>query len=193
MDAQTIQLGLWALLGQKSRVVMPNFTPRGWFECDMWSCNLNDYGIEHEIKLSLADFRNDAKKHTRKFEGYKKPEELEPVDGQRVRELAHYSLRFKHERLAAGDPEGPSRFYYVAPCGLLAVDAVPVWAGLMEFDPAAPVYRSIRRVKEAPRLHRTKVDREVKIQAWRACYHRFWRAKERSLLKKLQISEESEA
>lgn len=181
-DSATIQLGLWAMLGRASRVVMPNFTPIDWFECDVWAVNLNEYAWEFEIKVSLSDFRNDAKKHTRKFQGY---------DG--LRGPAIYAESRKHDRLAAGDPKGPARFYYVAPKGLIAAELLPSWAGLMEFDPEVAVYRSIGKLVEAPLLHRVKFDRENKIKAWRACYHRFWAAKERTLLKKLKLSRESGA
>ena len=45
-----------------NRLVLPNFTPNGWFECDIWVLTKSGYGREYEIKLTVSDFKADAKK-----------------------------------------------------------------------------------------------------------------------------------
>ncbi len=70
------------------RLVLPNYTPGGWFECDVFAVTKAGYGVEFEIKVTAADFKRDAEKTS------------------------------KHELLAARSERAPSRFWYVVPSGL---------------------------------------------------------------------------
>jgi hypothetical protein len=117
---------------------LPNFTPRRWWECDLFELTAAGYFREYEVKVSLADFRADAGKESTAWT---------PGQGRRVER--------KHDLLARGDPRGPSRFWYVVPAGLVDVAAVPAWAGLIEMHtaPSCAWYRE-RVVRPAPRLHR---------------------------------------
>lgn len=42
--------------------VIPNYTPSGWFESDIFELTKSGYFREYEIKMSLSDFRADAVK-----------------------------------------------------------------------------------------------------------------------------------
>jgi hypothetical protein len=91
---------------------MPHYTPDGWWECDVAYFTTAGYLHEFEIKLSLSDFRADARKE-RQFT-YRGPKQK------------------KHAAAAAGN--GPKLFYYVAPAGVIPQAELPGWAGLIEAE-----------------------------------------------------------
>lgn len=140
--------------------VIPNFTPRQWYECDVFEITPAGYFREYEIKLSISDFRADAKKCKTKF-----------VDGP--------GPDFKWEetkKLACiGKPPGPVQFWYVAPVGM--IKECPLWAGLIEiiWKPGnrAPFNCLPLMTKPAPRLHNEKADPTMKKYADGICYWRF--------------------
>jgi hypothetical protein len=148
-------------------LLLPNYTPGDWYECDLFAVTKAGYLVEHEIKLTVADFKADEKK------------------GRPARRYARASARnpiveTKHERLAARDESGPSRFNYIVPRGLVSVDDVPEWAGLIYADVHLDYPSKGRRwiwfedVKAAPRLHKVKVTEAVMKHAKGVCYYRYW-------------------
>lgn len=162
MTARDITLGL-SLSRYHKNFVLPRYTPKGWWECDLMEVRPSGYMCEYEIKVSRADFKADAKKqaslgwwaHKHGIKG-----------------------KLKHKQLAAGDPSGPVQFWYVVPRGLVDVEEVPPFAGLIEVSEhgsgawAARGYITERERKEAPRLHSTKLDPKVISHARGVCYWR---------------------
>lgn len=150
MTERTIQDALWAdLTYQKGYgLVVPNYTPHRWHECDIFAVTKAALGVEFEIKISRSDFKADSAK----------------VE--------------KHNRLALADPFGPSRFFYVVPDGMVAVEEIPAWAGLIYARRWSSEYHSpriaLRTVKAAPKLHRTYVPAKVTDHARGVFYWRFW-------------------
>lgn len=144
---------------------LPTYTPRNWWECDGFELTESGYFREYELKLSVADFRADAKKC--RIAGWR-----EPNAGQR---------EVKHHLLAAGDVRGPVEFYYVTPVGLLKPESLPAWAGLIELHDRGPGHRPswrwivVTKVK-APRLHSSKADPKLRSDVLKCCYYRFHRA-----------------
>lgn len=153
MNERQIQIQLKSMLHGQCVVIAPNYTPAGWWECDLWAVSRRGYATEYEIKVSAADFRADAKKET----------------VQNVRGTGWISQR-KHDVVGTSE-HAPSRFYYVVPkelSGLLA--EVPEWAGFIVTD-GWP-----RIVKQAPKLHNRKVGtREIRLAQTRM-WHRYWEA-----------------
>lgn len=102
MSEWAAQKQLYYQLGH--RWIMPNFTPKTWWECDIFSVNDNGMMYEHEIKLSVQDFRADFKKTRERWKGggyvswieiVKRAPRLhkEPVSDETIRRLglaAHY-------------------------------------------------------------------------------------------------------
>lgn len=127
--------------------LMPNFTPKGWWECDVMEVTKAGYLVEHEVKVSRADFFSDRKKSRRVW---RQP------GCQEV----------KHELLASRECL-PNRFFFACPEGLVQVDEVPEWAGLIEIRSRTPLIK-----KDAPRLHPQKLDPRVVERARINCYHR---------------------
>ena len=142
-----------------SEFVMPNFTPSGWWECDLFVLTKAGYFREFEVKVSRGDF----------FRDLQKSREVGPyVYGEKR------SVALKSNLLAAGDPAGPSQFWYVTPPGLLARSAIPEWAGLIEMVGNGPQFAE-REIVPAPKLHRVKADSKVRLHALEACYWRMHR------------------
>jgi hypothetical protein len=160
MIVRDIQTGLWLALRGTSQLVLPNFTPAAWFECDVFSVSKSGYMHEHEIKMSVADFRRDAEKADYFYER---------VDGR----FAKQRKATKHERLLQADVRGPSCFWFVVPDGLIGKSDVPRWAGLKVVRDQGH-WCSVRVVKMAPRLHNAQVSAKVIEQAETACYWRYW-------------------
>lgn len=142
-------------------VCMPNWTPKGWFECDVIEITKAGFFTEYEIKLSRSDFAADQHKHSRHW-----------VFNDDLQKYGYNSVN-KHKAIAA--KKGPSRFYFVCPEHLLEQSDLPVWAGLIwahewkNHKPPFNVQLSIQR--PAPKLHKCKVDFRREIEA--TCYYRF--------------------
>ena len=167
MNERAIQNALYPWLAFERGYLLscPNYTPAHWFECDLFAVTKANFAVEFEVKISRADFKADAKKgpdeYTRQRFGTMHPENRAKYD---------VDLRSKHERLTDGDTRGPSRFFYVTPAGLIQLAEVPSFAGLIELN-----HRNRPKViKEAPKLHRTKVDDKVLANCRAVFYHRFW-------------------
>ncbi|KKK93421.1 hypothetical protein LCGC14_2693070, partial [marine sediment metagenome] len=86
-----------------SILLMPNYTPWQWFECDLFRVTKSLYFYEYEIKLTVSDFKADARKicSTSFWD-----------------ENGHWQRgpnRHKHDLLRERSEKGPKRFYYVVP------------------------------------------------------------------------------
>ncbi|HUX03239.1 MAG TPA: hypothetical protein VMY35_19935 [Phycisphaerae bacterium] len=147
ISERRVQRWLWLRMRSSCKVVMPNYTPPQWWECDVFSITAVGYFTEYEIKLSLSDFRADAKKGERWYGG-----------------------ETKHMLLAQGSECGPSRFWYVLPEGMVTPKEVPSWAGLLVFKGGSWFHIE----KMAPRLHKQKCTIEFEHLAYRSAYMRFW-------------------
>jgi hypothetical protein len=142
---------------------LPRYTPKGWFECDVAEFTAAGYLREYEIKISRADFKADVKKRA---------------------SLSYYAHRrgikgkLKHEQLQVGDACGPVQFWYVVPRGLVQLNEVPEFAGLIEMsEHSSPAWRAKgymqeHEAKPAPRLHAAKLEQAVIRHAHGVCYWR---------------------
>ncbi len=160
LTERLIQNRLWAAWGRVTgTLLVPNYTPDGWYECDLFYVTAAGFMREYEIKLTVPDFQADFKK------------------GDQVCEWDSSIRRFvqgrttKHGRLAAGATQGPRQFWYVVPRQLITAVDVPSYAGLLwvETGVSSPMV-----VKDAPILHSEKVRQPVLIHARGVCYYRMW-------------------
>lgn len=134
----------WLMNGLKrdgKGTCLPCFTPRCWFEADVALLTDAGYFVEYEVKTSRSDFLADRRKGGFAFQNG----------------LDHGQT--KHQRLAAGDPQGPSRFYFVTLGGIVTAEDIPPWAGWIEArqdDRRQPNCWSLWPMKKARQLHRVK-------------------------------------
>lgn len=107
MNEREIQQVLFNHFQSRSVIVIPNYTPLYWYECDFFQVTGAWYWVEFEIKISIADFHADFKK------------------------------REKHKALREGNSAGPRRFWYVVTEEMAErVQAeLPAYAGLMVVYP----------------------------------------------------------
>lgn len=163
MNERGIQLALWRELSHGSQLVCPNFTPSNWWECDVWSLSKSGYWSEHEIKLTASDFKADSRKECLG----------NGVFDRHTRIYTPLPSRNKHELLATGYREGPSRFWYVMPERLLDKVVVPDWAGIRSARPYGCDVR-LQIIRMAPKLHGLKCDAQMVEKVRAAFYWRFW-------------------
>lgn len=158
-----MQTLVWRRWNTTHQPLVTNYTPPGWFECDVFGITKAGYGVEWEVKLSRSDFFADAKK-----KGHHIWIRHPIRQGIKNRWLP---AETKHQRLADGDNEGPSRFFFVVPEGLISADELPEWAGLCILDAER---EWVRIERPAPRLHNYKVEQSTIVNMYRSCYWRYW-------------------
>lgn len=151
---QTI-LTYWILMDRKHRAVAPNiqFCPGTKWESDLVSISHSDYAFEYEIKIDRWDFIKDAKKP--KIKRY------------------HWADNFLPFR----------KFYYDVPEGMVSVEEVPDFAGLIYVgqhgNSIKPLNAVVKVVKQAPTRKVSKVSQKQISQlnrslAWKL--HNGWLA-----------------
>lgn len=101
------------------------------WESDYLAITKSDIAYECEIKISRQDFLNDSKKKNKHL----------IIEGN-VKGILY-------------DYDRPNYFYYAVPDGLIKVDEVPDYAGLIYVNP-----EYINVVKQAPKQHNSKFDYE---------------------------------
>lgn len=147
MNETKIIAALYQNLYPSVSVMCGRYTPPGWWECDVYAITKAGYGVEYEIKRTRQDFHLDKTK--RKGSGV-----------------------YKHDLLANGDERAPSRFYYVTPKGLLSLDEIPEWAGLIEFSDSG-AFVLLDYTKKATRIHSEKVGHRAP-ELYKTFYYRYW-------------------
>lgn len=164
----------------RRKFVLPTYAPKGWWECDVFELTPAGYFREYEVKMTRADFLADRRKGTRGWRMEGGRPDCRHRFAARVCLLCGAGYRpvlteSKHGLIEARDPRGPSRFWYVAPEGLLTAADLPAWAGLIEV--AARQVGAVPRLWEretraAPVLHREKLAGGAVTHARGICYWR---------------------
>lgn len=101
------------------------------------------YYVEYEIKISVADYRNDLKKRVSKYKTnsitrhdfLKCGEQHQMHDGWHVRQIPR-----------------PKQFYFVVPANLLADVLVPSHCGVIEFSTETRYAFGMEVTRKAPNL-----------------------------------------
>lgn len=175
MSERQVQRQLFSILHSRYDVLMPNYTPRDWFECDLFGVTKAGYFQEFEIKMTLADFKKDAEKAGL----VREPNPLYVPNAKVVMPGAVFADRYvsagKHDRLARKDERGPSRFWFVLPEGLMPEASIPPWAGVYWFT--ATKWPTVGR--QAPKLHGSKIAESITSHALGVCYYRYWAERNR--------------
>lgn len=157
MNELSIQLAIFAKLVSSHHHICPNLTPPGWFECDVFAITNAGYMHEFEIKLTKQDFKKDAEKS----------------GGWRAKAIG---LPAKYARIENRDEQGPSRFYYVLPEGIVDSADVPEWAGIHRAT-SGRFGVVLRKEREAKIIHKKKVEPLIIERVSKTFYWRMWSAK----------------
>lgn len=142
-------------LGRPGLTLMPHYTPNDWWECDLAVFSAARYLTEYEIKVTLSDFRADQKKSRRFCRGMEVPVSQKAYDRLEQQNPHLYQRLYKHGQAQEG--QGPKHFWFCAPRGVIPLEELPDWAGLMEFEWAAhwnsgELYLRGRQVRRAPAI-----------------------------------------
>lgn len=152
-------------------LIVPNTSMAFGWESDLVSVTSAGYLCDYEIKVSRADWLRELRA-------------ANAVGGYMVkaREIAKWA---RHEKLSGvssvgptnyrGDVNHPSRFWVVAPEGVVADGELPAYAGLISVRPHARLPAlELEKAKQAPMLHRNKAStRDVRTLA-RGLMLRLW-------------------
>lgn len=140
---------------------LPNYTPLGWFECDIFEMTERGFWREYEVKLTHSDFLKDKSKSRPEF-GYSRAQ---------IR-TGEAPTKSKYSMLEEHSINGPTHFWYVCPESIISESELPNWAGLIYLRPSK--YNFLREVlvKKAPFLGRKKCDAKVVEHARGICYYR---------------------
>lgn len=150
-----------ALVERSVNKVFPN-TYIGHFEADIIELTKSGYAVEYEVKITRADFRNDAKKQ--------KVYRTQPA-------------KSKYEILQEGDRV--NRFYYIVPKGLITESDIPDFAGLIYAHKANVRFFSDEKgyyekekvffstIKAAPLLTKNKLSEQRINKCLESTYYRF--------------------
>lgn len=174
--------GFFASSTQK--YVMENLYVFGW-ESDKLIETRSGLIYEFEIKISKADFKNDFKNKEDKHKVLKSPQ---------------YAELFE-EYFPVRTDKKPNYFYYAVPEGMITVDEVPEYAGLIYILSEGAtsdmngryVFNRFYIVKNAPKLHSNKyTDEELKLGEKFYYNMLSWKNKYRDERKKQLLSEGQE-
>lgn len=163
MTEREIQLAIISEIRSTIVCAAPNYTPSGWWECDLWAVTKAGYTVEYEIKLTASDFRADAKKANNGW-SYE--------EGRLIRRPAVT----KHQAIEQSEKR-PSRFFYVMPSDLAneLESEIPEWAGLGKAQ-CDGHYRRVFFTKSAPKLNHNRASvREIRL-CQRRMWYRYWEA-----------------
>jgi hypothetical protein len=154
------------------------------WESDFYFQSKSGVHIEVEIKISRSDFRKDALK-------YRKHEILNRVANKGVQQIPFPHKKDKYAHISTWDDVSltgqnssinwfdvkkdpvPNKFYYAAPQGLLDIDEIPDYSGLIQ------VYNTgeLLIVKKAPIIHNVKHSIDhilLKKLYWKYINHNFY-------------------
>lgn len=151
MNERKIQLAIYWRFN--SGILIPNWTPPKWWECDVARIMPSGRWHEYEIKLSKSDFLADRNKLATHGLGRDKHSKI------------------KHLELYAASEKGPNNFWYVMPESVADQVEIPQFAGLI----LVHEYQNricINVKKDAPLLHKAKADFAVPER--NVFYYRMW-------------------
>ncbi|MCK9475522.1 MAG: hypothetical protein M0R46_06380 [Candidatus Muirbacterium halophilum] len=119
--------------------ITTHFTGYGLSECDVISVSKSNYIYEYEVKISRSDFKADFKKKKHKLMLERKCTKYKMIkeNNQKVKDTIYLTSNY---------------FYFVVPEGLVDINEIPDYAGLMYITEN----HNFILIKKAPLLHKVK-------------------------------------
>lgn len=148
---------------------VPNIYLYAW-ESDFISVTRAGLVHEFEIKISRADFKNDFKKddkHLSLHSGCCPLSWHEYPPALRNTALCEPD---KLERKETKPTKRPNYFWYVCPPGIIPLDDVPKYAGLIYTD----AYYQVEPLRAAPRLHKEHITEGQRERINRSFGFKYW-------------------
>lgn len=139
-QSKNIESALAMFLYEKQHSpISTRFTGHGLSECDVISVSKSDYIYEWEIKISRSDFRADFNKdkHKLMLERNCTKSRMIKEGNTKVKDILYLTCNY---------------FNFVVPTGLVTIEEVPEYAGLIYMDESL----NFNIIKKAPLLHKEK-------------------------------------
>lgn len=143
-------------LMQKFEFVVPNCKLAYDSECDLAAFTKSGFVHEFEIKISVADYKNESNKTVL-------------VEGHFMKSKRQFVKENKIEMLQNGFCV-PNYFSYLVPDNLISVNEIPQFAGLYYVNEYGRIYC----VRSPKRLHKRKLDIEERYKQLRKLGYRYW-------------------
>lgn len=165
-------------------ILIPNCFTQHDNEADLFAIRKSGLCDEFEIKISRADFFNDAKKIVNYRESelwvreggkVKKTndrvwcEEHEHLSYEKRKKLVAPWQKLKYDALADGDMSA-NYFWYILKKGIVELSEIPEWAGVFFIDDNGDLIRG----RSPAKLHRNKLSFEERYNLSRKVSYRFW-------------------
>jgi hypothetical protein len=124
------------------------------WESDFFSVTKSGYIYEVEVKISKSDFTADFVKFKHKlFEGRNQTEVIKEAKYRYSKRWKKNVRKAPEKKVNLQEIKMPNKFFFACPDGLISVDEVPEYAGLIYVtDNEATI------IKQAPVLHKRKED-----------------------------------
>lgn len=119
VSSKNIEASIVMYLYEKQHTpITTHFTGYGLSECDVISVSKSNYIYEYEVKISRSDFKADFKKEKHKLmtERRSTQERIIKENNQMISDVWYLT---------------PNYYYFVVPYGLVSIDEVPEYAGLI--------------------------------------------------------------
>lgn len=148
------------LQGSGHDLIVPNTSMAFCWESDLVSVTSAGYLCDYEIKVSRADWLRELRTASAEHRDQSSRDWTKWMRHQRLSDLSSYdAVNFR------GDVHIPSRFWVVAPEGVVADGELPAYAGLLLVTPKRDRLL-IEKHRKAPMLHRHKAStRDVRTLA----------------------------
>ncbi len=124
IDSNKVMVGLMDfVLNTVGEIIVPNYYLGSW-ECDLYKVSTKGFDTEYEIKISKSDFKNDFKKqHESLAENWREHWDAGTELPRKTKN--------KHDLILNG--ERCNRFYFVMPEGMVDLNEVPKYCGVIFF------------------------------------------------------------
>lgn len=124
-----------------TRLMIENVFIFDW-ESDFFILQRNNFCVEFEIKISKSDFKADFNKEDKHIF----------LKTGIVTKKKYVSNQL--QLIQTKSNHRPNKFYYVTPHGLLNIDDIPEYSGLIEIDK----WDRINLIKKAPFIHKERLE-----------------------------------
>jgi len=122
------------------------------WESDFFSVTKSGYLYEVEVKISKSDFAADFIKFKHKlFEGRNQTEVVKDAKYKYSKRWKKEVRRAPEKKINPQEINMPNKFFFACPEGLLTVDEIPEYAGLIYVNEFSATV-----IKQAPTLHKRK-------------------------------------
>ncbi len=152
MNSKHIQDKLEILFSNHSHLFLNKYIFDSDWESDFFSVTSSGYLYEVEVKISKSDFAADFIKFKHKiFEGRNQTEVIKEAKYKYSKRWKKDVRRAPEKKINPQEVKMPNKFFFACPDGLLKVEDIPEYAGLIYVtDTAATI------IKHAPLLHKRK-------------------------------------